>query len=246
MRLKQDARPLYLQAEEALSRLIQEGRLRQGEHLPPEPKLARQMGISRATLREALRAFEDKGLITRRRGLGTFVNAPAHQIDSGLEQLESVDTIAHRMGLMCTTENLEIREQPADRDTAIHLDVPQGDTVITVGYTKVTDGTVVAYMYDALPGWVTNAASLRANFTSSVLDFLLEQRVPLAFAWTSIVATRADPAVAGRLRVKPSTVLLLLEEVTHTQDNRIAAYSKNYFLPNFFKFHLLRRIIPSR
>ena len=85
-----------------------------------------------------------------------------------------------------------------------------------------------------------------ANFTSSVLDFLLEQRVPLAFAWTSIVATRADPAVAGRLRVKPSTVLLLLEEVTHTQDNRIAAYSKNYFLPNFFKFHLLRRIIPSR
>jgi GntR family transcriptional regulator len=246
MRLKYDARPLYLQAEEALSRLIREGRFRPGDHLPPEPELAQQMGISRATLREALRSFEDKGLITRRRGLGTFVNAPANQIDSGLEQLESVDSLARRMGLICTTEDLDIQEQPAGPDLAVKLDIQPGDTVITVGRTKVANGKVVAYMYDVLPDWVTNVAALRAGFKGSVLDFLLEQHVPLAFAWTSIVATRADHEVSPRLRVKPSTVLLLLEEITHTQDNRIAGYSQNYFLPSFFKFHLIRRIVPAR
>jgi GntR family transcriptional regulator len=247
MRLKHDSRPLYLQAEEALSRLIQEGRFRPGDHLPPEPELAQQMGISRATLREALRSFEDKGLITRRRGLGTFVNAPAYLIDSGLEQLESVDSLARRMGLVCTTEDLNIQEQPADPDLAVKLDVQPGDTVITVGRTKVANGKIVAFMYDVLPTWVTDAATLRAGFKGSVLDFLLEQqRVPLAFAWTNIVATRADHVVSPRLHVKPSTVLLLLEEVIHTQDNRIAGYSQNYFLPSFFKFHLIRRIIPSR
>ena len=44
-----------------------------GEKLPPEPKLARDMGVSRATLREAMRSFEAQGLIMRKQGAGTFV-----------------------------------------------------------------------------------------------------------------------------------------------------------------------------
>ncbi len=246
MRVKYDSRPLYLQAEEALNRLIQDGTYRVGDRLPPEPELAQRLGISRATLREALRAFEDKGLITRRRGLGTFINAPTHVIDSGLEQLESLDTLARRMGLVCTTEDLEIREEPAPREIASRLGIAPGETVITVGRTKVTNGVIAAYMYDVLPAWVTDIATLRASFKGSVLDYLLERQVPLAFAWTNIIATRADSSVAAKLRVKPSTVLLLLEEVSYTQDNQIVGYSQNYFLPSVFKFHLIRRIAPLR
>ncbi|MBC7258457.1 MAG: GntR family transcriptional regulator [Chloroflexi bacterium] len=246
MRLKYDSRPLYLQAEEALNRLIQDGTYRVGDRLPPEPELAQRLGISRATLREALRAFEDKGLITRRRGLGTFINAPAPLIDSGLEQLESLDSLARRMGLVCTTEDLEIREEPATPELASRLGIAAGDKVITVGRTKVTNGVIAAYMYDVLPAWVTDVATLRASFKGSVLDYLLERGVPLSFAWTNIIATRADSSVAAKLHVKPSTVLLLLEEVSYTQENQIVGYSQNYFLPTVFKFHLIRRIAPSR
>lgn len=175
---RQGSHPLYLQAEEALSRLIQEGRFRQGAHLPPEPELARQMGISRATLREALRTFEDKGMITRRRGLGTFVNAPAHLIGSGLEQLKSVDTIAHRMGLICTTGDLEIQKRPTDEEMAIQLDVQPGDPVITVGRTKVTNGTIVAYMYDVSWLPVSSTATEELESRSSALIQPLEHLIP--------------------------------------------------------------------
>jgi GntR family transcriptional regulator len=246
MRLKHDTRPLYLQAEEALSQMIQDGTYRPGDHLPPEPEFAEQLGISRATLREALRSFEDKGLITRRRGLGTFINAPKPLIESGLEQLESLDSLARRMGITCTTEDLEIQELAATADIAQKLGIQPGDPVITVSRVKVTNGIVVAYMYDVVPAWVTSAQALREGFQGSVLDFLLERQVPLNLAWTDIVATRADHAVAKKLHTKPSTVLLVLEEVTRTQDDRIAGFSQNYFLPNFFKFHLIRRVEPAQ
>ena len=56
--IQQDSRPLYERAQEALLQLLSKGGYRPGDKLPPEPELARQLGISRATLREALRSLK--------------------------------------------------------------------------------------------------------------------------------------------------------------------------------------------
>ena len=74
-----------LQAElaEMLANLPAESRL------PSEPDLARRMGVSRATLREAMRSFEVQGLIRRRQGVGTFVVARVPVIESGVEVLRA-------------------------------------------------------------------------------------------------------------------------------------------------------------
>ena len=71
-----------------------------GERLPSEPELARQLGVSRATLREAMRTFEGQGLIRRRQGVGTFVVSHTQVMESGLEVLESIESLASKIGLM--------------------------------------------------------------------------------------------------------------------------------------------------
>ncbi|MDO9546652.1 MAG: winged helix-turn-helix domain-containing protein, partial [Pelolinea sp.] len=53
-----------------------------GEKLPPEPELARQLGVSRSTLREAMRSFDAQGYLTRRQGAGTFVTAKYDVFDT--------------------------------------------------------------------------------------------------------------------------------------------------------------------
>jgi DNA-binding GntR family transcriptional regulator len=73
-----------------------------GQRLVSEPELAKQMGVSRATLREAMRTFETQGLIRRRQGSGTFVVGKVPVIDAGLEVLESLETMARRMNLKIT------------------------------------------------------------------------------------------------------------------------------------------------
>jgi len=74
------------------------------------------MGVSRATLREAMRAFEGQGMIRRRQGVGTFVVAKVPVLDSGLEVLESIETLAQRIGLAVNMGELQVEQlQPTRR-----------------------------------------------------------------------------------------------------------------------------------
>jgi len=66
---------IYEHIVEQIQRLIQQGELRPGDQLPPERELAETFRVSRASVREALRALELRGLIEGRQGGGTFVRA---------------------------------------------------------------------------------------------------------------------------------------------------------------------------
>src|SRR5512145_18854 len=103
-----------LQAD--LAALIQ--RTPAGSRLISEPELAKQLGVSRATLREAMRMFETQGLIRRRQGSGTFVVGKVQVLDNGLEVLESLETMAERLGLEVSVSDLNIEVVLADEETA--------------------------------------------------------------------------------------------------------------------------------
>ena len=69
------ALPVYVQLSELLIREINAGRLLDGERLPPERQMAREMGTSVGTLRKALEDLQRKGLLRRRQGSGNYVRA---------------------------------------------------------------------------------------------------------------------------------------------------------------------------
>ncbi|MEV8339041.1 FadR/GntR family transcriptional regulator [Leucobacter sp. NPDC077196] len=64
-----------------IERLILDGKLEPGERLPPERDLAEHFGVSRVSIREALRELENRGLIDRRPGRGTIVLSPGERAD---------------------------------------------------------------------------------------------------------------------------------------------------------------------
>jgi GntR family transcriptional regulator len=242
--LRNDRRPLYVQAEEALMKLLNAD-YRAGDRLPPEPQLALQLGISRSTLREAMRSFEERGLISRRQGVGTFVTAPSNGavIESGLESLESVDALARRKGLDVADRDVEITETPADELVACRLRLAPGAPVVKVARTKIADGRPVAYIVDIVPASIVALDELRAGFHGSVLDFLQARGRPaLSYAWAHIISTVAGAGLAARLQALPTTPLLLLEESLYSTDGAPVEFSQNYFISTFFQFHVVRRI----
>lgn len=228
-----------LQAE--LTRIITS--LPAGSRLPAEPALAKQLNVSRATLREAMRSFETQGLISRRQGLGTFVIGAVPLIDSGLEILESIETQAGRIGLKVTFGSLTIHQENADEDLAGIMNLPVGTEMLRISRVIQTDQRPVAYLVDILPRQVLSENELHRGFTGSVLDLLLQKGThQLASSRTEIKAIGASPEVARLLDVQRGDVLLQLVANLVNNQGKVIDHSFSFFLPGYFSFHVNRRV----
>lgn len=214
-----------------------------GERLLSEPALAHQLGVSRATLREAMRTFETQGLIHRRQGSGTYVIRPTQVIQTGLEVLESIETLAKRIGLPVSMGELKVEYRPAREEEVGLLCQERSCNVVQLSRVILAEGRPVAYLIDILPEDILPPQEIEAGFTGSVLDLLLERgKLPLATSRTEINAVTATHDVARSLGIQRGDVLLRFIACLYTTTNRIIDYSFSYFLPGYFKFHIIRRV----
>jgi GntR family transcriptional regulator len=211
-----------------------------GERLPTEPKLAEMMGVSRATLREAMRTFETQGLIQRRQGVGTFVVHPSSVLDSGLELLESIESMAARAGLEVRMGDYEIEARAADAE---EKDVLKVNKVLQVARVIEAEDRPVAYLIDILPESVVSEAELREEFTGSVLDLLLKRDKPqVRSSDTEIQATAVESNVARALRIQRGDVVLHFRSTLFSLEGATMSITRSYFLPGYFRFRVLRRV----
>jgi GntR family transcriptional regulator len=213
-----------------------------GSRLISEPELAKQMGVSRATLREAMRTFETQGLIRRRQGAGTFVVGKVPVIEAGLEVLESLETMARRMNLAITVSDLLLEQVDASDSQAVELGVPVGTCLTRIQRVMRADTRPVAYLIDTLPEDVLRLQDIPQGFSGSVLDFLLERGHDLRISRAAISATNATADVAKALEIQRGDVLLQFVSQLYTAEGRMVDYTVSYFIPGYFHFHVVRRI----
>lgn len=241
--LKIDRRPLHIQARQHLLTLIDDGTYEPGEQLPSESDLATELGISRPTLREALFNLEQEGVIVRKHGVGTFV-APEYgeRLESGLERLESVLALADRQGMATEMRGLSVQRIPADEQIAEKLTVEPGTRLMCVRRTIAVQGGPAAYLVDYVPAEVLPREALDGSFSGSVLDLLVRRNnIRVREALAEITAINADAVLAEQLGVEPGQALLMLTETLFTEEHAPIEFSRNYFLPDLFEFHVLRR-----
>jgi GntR family transcriptional regulator len=235
--------PLSQQAQQYLLGLIEAGMYRPGEQLPPQSELADQLGISRLTLREALLSLEQEGVVILKHGVGTFVSPNyGHRLESGLERLESVLELATRQGLQIRCQDLQVEEEAADLETADLLGVAPGTPLTRVCRAIAVNGAPVAYMCDVVPSSLLSPLDVGNAFEGSVLELLRKKPgLRIAQALANITAVSAGENLAHRLRVQPHKALLLLEERLFDAQGAVVGCSSNYFVPESFRFHIVRR-----
>jgi GntR family transcriptional regulator len=215
-----------------------------GERLPSEPMLAEQLEVSRATLREAMRTFETQGVIRRKQGAGTFVNYPPHVIESGLEVLESIETMAQRSGLSVDFGALNVECRLASPEEGAALGVPAGDQVLHLSRVILAEKRPAAYLVDTLPLDILAPADLQDGFNGSVLDLLMQRGGQSRLgSRTEISAVPASSQVARALGIQRGDVLLGFTADLYTPSGRVIDHSYSYFLPGYFRFHVVRKLV---
>jgi GntR family transcriptional regulator len=213
-----------------------------GSRLISEPELAKQLGVSRATLREAMRTFETQGLIRRRQGAGTFVVGKVPVIDAGLEVLESLETMARRRNLAITVSDLSLEQVEASEEHIAQFGVETGTCLTRIRRVMRADTRPVAYLIDTLPESTLPIESLPDGFHGSVLDFLIDRGQDLRISRAAITATNATAEVAKALEIQRGDVLLQFVSQLYTADGRMVDHTESYFIPGYFNFHVVRRI----
>lgn len=239
-------RTLVAETTNNLRQAIREGTLAPGRELPTEPQLAAQLGVSRGTLRQAIAALAQEGLLSRRQGLGTFVVRHTAQLRNVLNANSGVTDLIKSGGREPGTRMLRVSRTTADERVAKLLDVEVGEPVVLVERTRTADDVPVAHTIDYLP--VTRLEGL--GFPVGDLERLLQERESLyaclramGMAVHSAVCelnvAPADKALADALQLRPATPLLVLSQTDYSA-NGVAMLFSDEFLAGPLTVQVLR------
>jgi len=214
-----------------------------GEKLLSEPALAKTLGVSRSTLREAMRTFEVQGLIRRRQGQGTFVVGKQKTFEGGLEVLESIETLSERIGLNVSMGEFDVKRFMVNEKTKDHTPFPLKTEVIQIERTINTEERPIAYLVDILPITILDEKDLEQGFDGSVLDWLLKRGDPvLSQSNTRIDSVEASSEIAHKLQIQRGAALLFFESDVYDGSDQIVTHTYTYFLPGYFDFHIVRQV----
>lgn len=236
-------RPLGDEIRDAIAEdFISSGAVAAGERLPTEADLCEQYGVSRVTVRAALRSLQEAGFITVRQGRGSTVLPQSEILTSGIDRLCSFETFARNEARVVESADLDIQEIDAHGEVVHRLDIPPRTRTLVVRRVKVYDGTRIGLIVDYVPQGVLPFSTLVAEFEGSVLDVLLAHpELRVEYADCDVVPVALDRALAHQLEVKPGSPALYLDELTCTHDGRIVNWSQSWLLPDHLRFRIRRR-----
>jgi GntR family transcriptional regulator len=238
--IKTDHRHLYLQVIDRLKSDIAKGIYKENEKLPSEFELSKSLGVSRATLREALRLLEEENVIIRRHGVGTFVN-PKPVFTAGIEQLSSISTMIEEAGMEPGTIFMSASEETPTEADIERFETDIDDNVITIERVRTADGEPVVYCVDKVPASYLPGQFVQNEDLSIFSAIEKSGYVRVAYAITYIDPIGYHEHVSPILKCSEESALLVLTQLHYDENDKVVLYSKNYFRADKFSFHVVRK-----
>lgn len=237
-RLK-DGRSLPSQLAEMLRARIVAGEWAPGEQLPSELSLAEETGVSRPTVRAALRNLAASGLVRVRQGAGTFVAPRGAGVVTGLQDLRSMSALIAEQRGECVVEYRLRETRMATEEEAGHFDAPEPLPLLAIERCFLSQGAVIAYEWAYFNAEVLPRDFDPNEFTGSIFDKLQPLGL-LPDQSISTVHAVYDDSIAWADEKPEVPLYLCLTQHQLLQDGRVLSWSKTYFTEGNFEFLLVR------
>jgi GntR family transcriptional regulator len=214
-------------------------RLQPGTKLPSEGQLASRFNVSRATVRDAVRALIEAGYVTRRRGSGSYVTERRrmpHGLDSTLSYLAMIETAGARAGMRI----LDAAFKPCCEEDA-PLQLGAGDSVLAVERVRTADDRPVIYSLDRVPARLLRTDLDLQNLDPSLFALLSSSGHAADHATATLRAVASTSHTAQVLGVRRGRPLLYIEAVDFGRDGTPVMLSREWHVSEAFDVRINRR-----
>ncbi|WP_232374993.1 GntR family transcriptional regulator [Mycolicibacterium mengxianglii] len=223
--------PLYFQVAQVFEKAILDGQLKPGDRFENELALASRLSLSRPTTRRAIQELVDKGLLVRKRGVGTqVVQTPVHR---PVELTSLFDDLA-RAGQEPATRVLEYHIGPVSEEIAVHLNLAADAEVVTMRRLRSSGGQPLAVMTNHLPAAL--APDREELERAGLYQALRSRGVHIRLAHQRIGAKAADRDEARLLEEKPKAPLLVMNRTAFDDSGRIVEYGSHVYRASRYYF----------
>ena len=224
--------PLYFQLSQELERAIRDGEVKPGEHIETEVELAARLGLSRPTVRQAIQDLVNKGLLVRRRGVGTqVVHSQMRRAVELTSLFDDLSTAQHTP----TTRVLSMSIKPADERLAEELRIAQGARVLHIRRLRYMDGEPLAAMRNWVPADLLSTTKEELESTG-LYEVMRRQGLSIRVATQRIGAAIAGAADARLLEIKAGAALLVMERTAFDDAGRVVETSSHKYRADSYSF----------
>lgn len=214
--------PLYLQLEQYLRGAIADGSLNEKDALPPERDMAELYGVSRLTIRKALAELEREGLLTRRRGSGTYISGNKSMDGSPLAFREDPVT----QGQITHSVWTERVRDVATPDESMALGVRPGTEVYRLSRVRFKDVMPVAIEHTVL---LTACLKSEALVEESIYSAMRASGTCPVRALQRLRAVSLEGGYADMLEVAPGSPGLFMERRGYLKNGQTAEVTRAWY-----------------
>nr|WP_296073250.1 GntR family transcriptional regulator [uncultured Actinoplanes sp.] len=226
--------PLYYQVATRLQELIEKGVIGVGARIENEVDLAERLGVSRPTTRRAIQYLVERGMLVRKRGVGTQVVHPKVRRPVELSSLYD-DLIAGDREPR--TEVLDLRTTPASDVIASALQIPAGTEVTWIERLRYAGNEPLALMHNAIPLDVLPLT--REDLAERGLYELLRRAGHVPRIATQVIGARSATAAEARtLDEKRGASLLTMTRTAWDAGGRALEYGSHLYRASRYSFEL--------
>jgi GntR family transcriptional regulator len=228
--------PLYYQAQHIIAQRISRGEYPPGAQLPPENELSRELGVSRVTVREALRVLAQQNILNKVQGRGTFVAdnpgivQPARSFTGYLEDLyDQLERVLVR--------HIDVARVPITEEFREKLLLPANDTeVIRIKRIRDVDNEPYAFTINVLPLGIGQYLN-KENLQSAPLVRILEEdlKIQITGAHEAIQAAAADNEVSESLDIPFLSPVMHVQRILFTLEDHPLQLVDSYYRAD--KYH---------
>jgi GntR family transcriptional regulator len=238
-----DRKSLPLQVRDRIWDMVQQESYGAGERIPSEQQLATTFGVSRSTIREALKILEDEHLIVCRHGVGRSVVPGASDVlREDITSLRSVTEVAENLGIPLSTKVISLRQELPKDAVRDRLALQPGVAVVILERLRMAHQEPVIYSIDIFPRALVRGELDTAKLNGSLLAVMEgEWNIELTYSKAIISAVNLESGLSEQIGVSDRVPWILLEQTNFDPLNQPVLYSKDYHRADRFQFNVLRR-----